>query len=190
MGIRLMISILLLISQIKLLASGPLAPVAGNFYLGASRSTLGATMNSLQAGFILSPSTLPLYIGLETNVNHRSRTYEWPGIGSYRYTRSYTNGVLSFGLKTFRKYSLNLYTGISIYGYTVKGRYKTDAQVLRGYLTDYTYQKLSACLNLRVSYKVSARLTAYGSFNMIHTDNYSSPVWGVGLMYNLYDKKT
>jgi hypothetical protein len=189
MRIRLIISTLILISQIKLLASGPLAPVAGNFYLGASRSTLGAAMNSLQAGFILSPSTLPLYIGLETNINRRSRNYEWPGVGSYRYTRSYTNGTLSFGFKTFRRYSFNLYTGISIYGYTVKGQYSTDDQVLKGYLKDYTYQHYNACLNLRVSYKVSGRFTAYGSFNMIHTTNYSSPVWGIGIMYNMYDKK-
>ena len=190
MMIRWMIWTLILTCQVKLMASGPLAPLSGNFYLGISRSRVEHRMHCLQAGYIYSPVNLPLYVSLETNFNRSNKEYQWPENGNYKYTRRYTNGVLSFGSKIFRRHSLNLYTGISIYAYTFKGKYQTDNEVLKGYLKDYTYRYTGACFNFRISYKASGRFSGYASLNTLTVpQNSASWVLGIGIMYNLYDKR-
>jgi hypothetical protein len=126
-------------------------------------------------------------ITLEQQFGFSSKSYNWPEVGSYKYTRTYNHTGISAGFHFLSTYRLNFTLGLKAYRYTIKGKLVTDNQLIQDYIADgYFYKKNSIDPFIRFNFRLNQEFSIYAYFHSI-IDRGKTMI-GFGLAYNFYEE--
>jgi hypothetical protein len=128
-----------------------------------------------------------LALTLEQQFGFSSKSYNWPELGSYKFTRNYNHTGISAGFHFLSTYRFNFTLGLKLYRFTLKGKLVTDNQLIRNYVADgYFYEKYSIDPFIRFNFRFSDRFSIYSYFHSIIESG--KTMIGFGLAYNFYEK--
>jgi hypothetical protein len=187
--------ILLLMNSIQLYSKGPKQSIYLQPYQGVCFFTHpdGPLTKAVSLGVAYYPFKKRSLLALTLEQQHgfSTKSYNWPEVGSYKYTRKYNNTAISAGLHLLSTYRLSFTLGLKIYRYTFQGRLKTNNQLIRDYVDDeYFYEQYSVDPFVRFNYRLNYRFSAYTYLHRIISPWTSGKNFiSAGLAYNFYGGK-
>jgi hypothetical protein len=141
-----------------------------------------------QSGVRYSPKWFPFFILIENNLHSRTRTYDWPEVGKYKYRRTINNINFDVGGHILRKKNLSFLAGFGFAYSEAKGKLITNNSTIKSYLKESYVSVLpgSASIYLQTNYRISHHISCYLNFRTIKSQNKGfNPIIGIGLGYNV-----